>query len=325
MTSDKTFGWLFIGSGSITRRVLKDFPTTAHNYLAAVFSKTFANAQKLVGEFGGVAYNSLEEAFKDKNVKAVYVATPHPFHKEFVIAAINHRLPVLVEKPITMNINDTNEIISLASTSNVYLVDGLWHFHNPVIKLVLSTLQGGAIGSVLTTSVSFCFNAPYDINSRLYAPSLGGGGVLDVGIYAISFAYYVFGQKKPTEIQATATYAPSGTDSTAAITLKFDNEGIARLFCAVSLDEPQDAMIVGTKGSIFVPKFWQPKNAIVRIGGEEKSLTSDHIGEGYNFEFDAAAADILAGRTQNAVVTHKATVEIFEIVDYVLKIISSKK
>jgi predicted dehydrogenase len=198
--SDKTFGWLFIGSGSITVRVLNNFPQTNGQFLAAVYSKTYANAQKLAVKHNAIAYSSLDDALKDKNVKAVYVAVPHPLHKEITLEVLKHKIPLLVEKPLAMNLDDADIILKGAETANTYLKDALWTFHNPVVQKVFKIINSGEIGEIKTANISFSFNTPFDSNSRLYNVELGGGSVLDVGVYAISFAYFVFNQRKPVEV-----------------------------------------------------------------------------------------------------------------------------
>jgi predicted dehydrogenase len=313
-----TFGGCFIGSGSITERVMKDLPQTNGGYPSAVWSRNFENARKFAEKYGAAAYKTAEEAIGAPGVKAVYVATPHPFHRDYTLLALKQGKPVLCEKPLAMNLAEAREMVSTARESGTYLLDGLWTRHNPVIKQVLAWVKDGRIGKVRSLQASFSFYSPFDPVSRLHAPELGGGALLDVGVYVIALARFLF-ESKPVSISAAADFSPLGVDTLCAMQFKYGDGAISRLFGGISASEPQDACIAGEMGHILIPTFWKPKSASLHTKTGTESFESDFSGEGYHFQFDAAAADILAGKKENALVNHHMSLDIMELVDKVME------
>ena len=319
--NEKKFGWCFIGSGGIANRVMEDMPYTTGSYPAAVYSRTYENACKFAEKYGAKPYRRIEEAFNDPLVKAVYIASPHTSHKEHSLLAMQHGLPVLSEKPMAVTAHDAKEVINTAEEKKIYFLDGLWTRFNPVIQQVLDTVKDGKIGQVRSLSASFCIYKDFDPKARHYDPALAGGSLLDIGIYTILFACLVFGES-PVEVSAVADYAPNGVENLISMTLRYRNGAIARLFSGFSNNEPQDACISGTGGYIHVPYLWKPKTACLHLLDttevkEDLIIKSDFPGHGYQFIFDAAMNDILANRTENALVTHALSLQVMTIIDEV--------
>ncbi len=310
---DRRFGWCFIGSGGITRRVMRDMGRTDGGYLAAVYSKTFENAKKLADEYGAKAYRAAAEAMDDPAVKAVYVATLHPSHKEYAMLALKKGLPVLCEKPIAMDLQDTNEIIACAKAEGAYLMDGMWTRHNPAVRKAMEWVKEGRIGRVRSLTAAFSFNRPFDASHRLFGKELGGGALLDVGIYVIAIARFLM-DGQPQKISALADFAPNGVDNLCAMNFQYQDGAVARLFCGLSVDEPQDAVVYGEKGFIRLPHFWAPKFAELTVEGKTECYEPGFEGEGFQFEFDAAMADIRAGRLENELLTHGLTRDLMDTV-----------
>lgn len=312
------FGWCFIGSGSITERVMKDIPQTNGSYPAAVWSHNFKNAQKFAEKYGAVAYKTAEEAIGDPAVKAVYVATPHPFHHDYALLALRQGKPVLCEKPLAMNLAEAQEMVNVARGNGTYLLDGLWTRHNPVIKQVLAWVKEGRIGKVRTLQASFSFYSPFNPNSRLHIPELGGGALLDVGVYVIALARFLFAGS-PVDLTALADFSPLKIDTLCSMQFKYADGAIARLFGGITASEPQDAYIAGEDGHIFIPTFWKPKSAFLHTKNGTETFESGFPGEGYQFQFDAAMTDILTGKKENELVNHRMSLDIMEIIDKVME------
>lgn len=317
-TNKKNFGWCFIGSGSITERVVKDMIHTNGSYPATVYSRSYENTCKFAEKYNALPCRTTEEALNSPSVKAVYVATPHTLHKEHSLLALQHGLPVLCEKPLATTFEDASEMIRVAREKNLYLLDGLWTGHNPVIQQVMSWLKENKIGQIRSLSASFSFYKAFDPTSRLYDPKLGGGALLDVGVYTILLACMVFGEP-PAEISATADYSLSGVDSLCSVTLRYQNGAIARLFSGISANEPHDAYISGSNGYIHIPTFWAPKTARVHSLQDDVTFAPAFDGEGFQFQFDAAVQDIQAGNIENAIITHDLSLQVMSIIDQVRK------
>jgi predicted dehydrogenase len=221
-----------------------------------------------------------------------------------------------------MNLAEAREMVTTAQNSGVYLLDGLWHRHNPVIKKVLSWVKEGWIGKIRSLQASFSFFSAHDPASRLHAPEMGGGALLDVGVYVIALARFLF-ESEPVEISAAADFSPLGVDTLCAMQFKYADGSIARLFGGIGTSEPQDACISGEGGYISIPTFWKPKSAVLHSPGETEIYETDFPGEGFNFEFDAAAADILGGKKENALLTHQMSLDIMGLIDKVMGKIKS--
>ena len=317
------FGWCFIGTGSITERVMKDLTRTDGGYAAAVWSRNPENAKKFAAKYGAVPYKDAEGAILDRNVKAVYVSTVHPAHKTYTVRALKLGRPVLCEKPLAMNRAEAQEMVSTAQENGVYLLDALWTRHNPVIKQALAWVKEGRIGKVRSLAASFSFFHAFNPASRLHSPELGGGALLDVGVYVIAMARFLF-ETAPAAISADADFSPLGVDTLCAMQFQYRDKAIARLFCGVSAEEPQDARIAGEAGHIIIPQFWAPKSAQLYTGGKTETYTPAFPGEGYQFQFDAAQTDILAGKKENALIPHQMSLDIMGLIDSVMAIIRGK-
>ncbi|MDR1540081.1 MAG: Gfo/Idh/MocA family oxidoreductase [Clostridiales bacterium] len=319
--NSKDFGWCFIGSGRITDRVLNDLlPYANGSYPAAVYSKTYENALRFARTHGAKAYASADAAMSDPDVKAVYICTTNPSHKDYAIMALRRGLPVLCEKPAALSLDDARRIIAASKDSDAYFMEGMWTRHNPVIKRVLSWIEEGRIGKVRSLSASFSFWHDYNPNSRLFDPAQGGGALYDVGIYVIALSRFVFNEM-PESVKAFADFAPSGVDSLAAMIFKYPGGGISRLFAGVSADEPDDAVISGEKGYIRIPHFWAPKTSRLVLKkpdgdlGLEEHYTPGFPGEGFQFEFNAVKDDVLAGRKENSLMTRELTLSMAELME----------
>ena len=318
---EKTFGWCFIGSGGIANKVMGDMPYTNGGYSAAVYSRTYTNACKFAEKHGAKPYRSLEEAFEDPFVKAVYVASPNSSHKEHTLLAMQHGMPVLCEKPLAVSLQDANELIRAAGEKKIYLLDGLWTRFNPVIQQVIGMVKDGRVGQVRSLSASFCIYKKYDPQARHYDPALGAGSLLDIGIYPILFACMVF-DGFPVKISAIADYTPNRVEHLISITLQYRCGAIARLFSGFSTNEPQDACIAGTDGYFSIPYLWKAKTArlhLLNSSEDDMILDPGFPGFGYQYMFNAAMDDILSGRTENAVVTHDLSLQVMTIIDQVWK------
>ncbi|MDL2317522.1 Gfo/Idh/MocA family oxidoreductase [Eubacteriales bacterium OttesenSCG-928-A19] len=309
------FGWCFIGSGRIVERVLKDLPYSQGAYVATVYSPNYAHAQAFAQKAGAIACKSLEEAVSHPDVRAVYVGTPHAVHMENTIAALELGKPVLCEKPFALNRRESQAMIDAARASSLYLMEGMWMRFNPAIRKALSWIESGRIGRVLGMRAEFAFRYSDGAPERLVSLSLGGGALLDVGVYTVALSRFVFGAQ-PTALDATATFRPSGVDGQCALTLCYDDSAIARLYASLDVSTPNDAHIYGDKGSIYIPDFALPERAtLIPFSGDPEVYESGKPGEGFQYEFDAVMEDILAGKLENALVSHQYTLDVMETLD----------
>lgn len=318
------FGWCFIGAGNIAERVMQDFTWAKGAYPVSVWSRNFARAQKFAEKYGAVPCKTAEEAMDLPGVQAVYVAAYHPAHKPYTLMALERGKSVLCEKPLALNQKEAGEMIELAKKKNLYLMDGIWTRHNPVIKQALSWVKEGRIGKLRSINASFCYSFPFDPSANIYKPEMGGGALLDVGVYTIALSRFFF-DSLPVNISAAAAFAPSGVDELCSMQFQYADGSIARLFCGTALWETQDAWISGTEGSITLPQFWAPRSAELHTAGGTEIFEGGFEGEGLHFEFDAAAADILAGKKENALLSHTVSLDIMGLIDAVMAKMHAEK
>lgn len=317
--AEKTFGWCFIGAGSIAHRVLADLPRSQGSYIAAVYSRTLARAQEIADLCGAAAYDDLEAALAAPGVKAAYVATPHPAHMPHTLAALKAGLPVLCEKPFAVTADEATVMVDTARAKGQYLMEGMWMRFSPGVRKVMEWLAEGRIGTVQTLAADVGINVDPPID-RITLPELAGGALLDTGVYAVALARFAFG-RKPQRVQALTRRMPSGVDAQTAINLQYEDGATARLFCAVDTVTPQEGIICGTQGIIRIPHFWGPDAVSLTTDAGTEVFEANRQGEGFQYEFDAVAADILAGRTENEWVTHRYTLDVMETMDEVRKCI----
>ncbi|MBO5778832.1 MAG: Gfo/Idh/MocA family oxidoreductase [Clostridia bacterium] len=315
-----TFGWCFIGSGSITRRVMRDLSRYAKlSRLVSVYSPNPAHAEALATEYGAVWCKSAEEAIGYQGVDGVYIATPHTLHLTAAEVALRLGKPVLCEKPLTPNLEQTARLADLAEEKGLYLAEAMWTRYNPVICKVKEWILEGKIGKVHCVEAEFGGRSAYNPASRIFSPALAGGAILDIGVYPISLAQMVYGDEMPRRIAAVGNLTPDGVDGDAGILLHYPCGGIATLFTSVTASTPSMAKICGEEGVILIhAPFWKSRGATLNAHGKQERFTLDEGDyEGFHFEFDGVAKEILAGKTESDKISLSASCRVAAITDEV--------
>ncbi len=255
--------WGIIGAGSIARAFAVGAKTSKTGKLAAVASRDLAKAQKFAAEFGvGKSYGSYDELLADRSIEAVYVCTPHPMHAQWAIAALEARKHVLCEKPFAVNYYETMKMIEVAREKGLMIAEAFMYRCHPQTAKLVELLKAKAIGDVRLIQATFSFQAGFNPTGRLFANELAGGGILDVGTYAVSVSRLVAGVAMgkefadAVEVKGTAQLAPTGVDSWAAGTLKFPGGIIAQVATGVELNQDNAVRIYGSAGRITLPNPW---------------------------------------------------------------------
>lgn len=307
-----SFNWAFIGCGGIAVSVAKQLKDT-DNKIVAAFNRSFEKAEKFTSEFGGTAYRTADEAIADERVQAVYIATPNDTHAKYSRMAMLAGKPVLCEKPFAMNSEETKEILTLAEERGVYAAEAMWTWHNPVSLRVREWIESGRIGEVRAVEASYAFPMLRrgDTTSRLVNRALGGGALVDIGIYPIRYVYELFGLPEKTEASGTIY---NGVDVDEHITMKYPAFE-AKLYVSFKGFKGESMTITGTKGKITVPFFHMAEKAQLKTDKTERFSVQGGLTAAYRNEFDDTAADILAGKTESDLVPHRATRDIMAIMD----------
>jgi predicted dehydrogenase len=243
------------------------------------------------------------------------VATPHPFHRENALQALNAGKPVLCEKPFTLNEAELKEVVDLARNRSLFLMEGMWTRFFPLMYRVRELLSEGAIGEPRIVQADFGFRAGIDPKGRLFDPALGGGSLLDVGVYVCSFSSMVLGE--PGEVTGVATMAETGVDEQAAMTLLHSNGAISLLCSAVRTNTPHVAVINGTEGRITIHSpFWKPETlTLSRAGKADEVIQMPMEGSGFNYEIAEVGRCLRAGKTESEVMPLDESLSIMRTMD----------
>ena len=301
-----------LGPGRIVRRVMKDFHKAQGVELIAVASRSPERAKQAAEEYGAkYAFSSYEEMAGCAEVDLVYIATPHVFHCEQAVLMMEHGKHVIVEKPMAVTEAQAKKMTECAKRNRVFLMEAMWTRFFPAWKKMMELIEGGEIGRVNHLYGVFCSSVEKaDPESRLFAPSLAGGALLDIGVYPLMAATAVFGWE-PRHMQQMHTLTETGVDSRMSVQLQYGNGATAQFMTALDAKGPSDLMIYGSKGCIRMADFWHPSAfEVVCANGEKKEYRFEAENEGFWQEFEAAAKYIRSGALEAKEISHAESVAV---------------
>ncbi len=283
-TATKTINWGIIGLGKIAHKFATDLATIPDAKLYAVASRSLEKANQFGSKYSATnAYGNYDALANDPNIDAVYIATPHSFHKEHAILCLQNKKSVLCEKPFAMNLEEVTEMIAIAKENDTLLMEALWTYFLPHYQYVLDELKKETFGKVLKLEADFGFNPEIDLSSRLFKKSLGGGSLLDIGIYPIFTALSSLGM--PITIEAEATFFDNGADSSCSMIFGYEDSVEAHLKSTLIEDTKTEAIFHCEKGSIKInSQFHEPTTVTLISETEEKTLDFGYNTIGYNYE-----------------------------------------
>ncbi len=290
--STRIFHWGIIGPGKIARKFASDLRSLPNARVHAVASTSEERARDFATEFGAPhAFGSYAELMDCPGLDVVYIATPHALHCENTLMCLEHGLPVLCEKPFAMNLAEARRMVTAAHRNRVFLMEALWTRFIPSMHHALELIAEGAIGEVHTVKSDFGFIMPFDPQSRLFNKALGGGSLLDIGIYPALLNLLIFGKPAPENIQAVATFTASDVDESCAFTFQYPGNKLALSHSTLRANTPVEASIYGSEGTIYMHPRWHhsPQLTISRYTGkEEEKRTLDFPYDGWGYAFEAA-------------------------------------
>ena len=311
--------WGIISTGNIAHSFAKDFKYSTGGNLVAVASRSIHKANDFGQKYSiPRRYSSYEELFLDKDIDAVYIATPHNFHFDNSCDAINNGKAVLCEKPITTNPQHCNTLIELSKSKKIYLMEAMWTFFLPPIRKAIEWVQEGKIGHIKNVTAEFGFRAEFDPQSRLFAPELAGGALLDIGIYPIALCYLVY-QQSPGRIRVNAQKARTGVDHEESMVFSYSNGKEARLHATLLTELPNEAEIIGEKGFIKIPNFFQARECTLSVKNKIVAhFVDDRKSVGYNYEISAVNRDLTTGKIESEIVPLETSLAIQDIIASVM-------
>jgi predicted dehydrogenase len=310
------FNWGVIAPGRIARNFAEAIAVIPQATLYAVASSNLQRAQAFVDEFDGeVALDDYQQLANDPKVDAIYIANPHRFHFDSIKMCLEAGKPVLCEKPLTVNAAQTKQLVALAKTNNVFLMEALWTRFQPAWQQVRAWLNQQKIGEIKLISSSFGFNIPRDEDDRLLNRELAGGCLLDMGVYNVSMSQFVT-QSQPNKIVADGLVGSTGVDERSSVIMNYGSCA-SQFTCNFLANTENSFTIFGTKGHIRVPSmFWVGTQACLSVHGESEIVEDlPFRASGFEYQIEEVMACIAAGKLQSEVMSWQESIDTMQIMD----------
>ncbi len=312
---DKKIKWGIIGLGKISHKFASDLLLVENSELYAVASRDLSKAKLFSEKFKSrTFYGSYKELLNDSNIAIVYIATPNNTHKNLTILALEHKKAVLCEKPFAINKKQVLNMIHASKSNHTFLMEAMWSRFIPAIKKIKRSIDSGEIGELKYINADFSINAHPSIQ-RLYDKELGGGSLLDIGIYPIFLAYFLLGN--PTEISASAHYFKSGADSQLGMIFNYKNAQ-AILFSSFNSNSKRVAKISGTLGEIIIDEPWNETDSYTILKDNDVTAISlPTSGRGYTYEIIECNDCLKKNNIESSLWSHQHSIELISILDRV--------
>ena len=318
----KTYRWGILGAGAIVRRWIRGARQTPGLEIAAIGSRNPAHAAAAAAELGIPRASDYEGIVSDPSIDLCYIAVPHPFHRELAELAMNHGKHVLVEKPAAVTAADWEAMTACARKNGVFLMEAVWTRLFPAMDEVRRLFRPEALGPIRAVSCAFSYYLPAQAaGSRNLRPELGGGGLLDVGVYCLHLCDALFGAA-PEELTGLASINTDGNrfgvDEQAMLLARYPGQALANMSCGVRTAMQDTARIYAADASVELPVFWKPtKLSITRSRGRAQ-VHETHLfpvpqrpglppDEGFHYELEHVQHCLRLGRTESPEVSWAAT------------------
>ena len=311
--------WGILGCGRIARKFASDLQYVQDARLVAVGSRHQSTADAFAAEFPVLySHDNYEALAENSEVDVIYIATPHALHHEHTLMCLERKKAVLCEKALALNSRQVKEMIGMARKENVFFMEALWTKFLPHYEKVMGLITAGELGEIRSMLVNFGFIPQAPVPKRLLDPALGGGTMLDIGIYNVFITLSVLG--RPDEIEATMDPATTGIDEQCAVLFKYRNGALAQLFSSFSSNLSTEADINGSKGRIrLAHRFYEPSTTIEfypgRVDSKQILPFSKESGTGYQYEARHVGECLQKGLTESPVMTHGDSLLLMETLD----------
>ncbi|NHZ34340.1 Gfo/Idh/MocA family protein [Massilia rubra] len=276
--------WGILGTGKIARAFATALRDTPGALLAGVASRSLESAQAFGAEFGALAsYGSYQALADAADIDVVYIGTPHPMHVDNAVMALNGGKGVLCEKPFTMNLGEAEHIVALAREKKLFLMEAMWTRFMPALAEVRRIIASGEIGTVHQVTADFGFAGTQDPLHRLNDPALGGGGLLDLGIYPLSIAAALLGPV--AEVRAMALMGETGVDIQTGFTMRHEGGGMSVCSCSLRARTPAELTVSGSLGQVRMnTMFHRAQSVTVTTADGARTIDTPYLGNGYVHE-----------------------------------------
>ncbi len=308
--------WGILGTGTIARKFAEGLRVVPGAELVAVGSRARATADTFGRAFDVPHRHDTYEALAaDPDVDVVYVATPHTLHRDNTLLCLDEGKPVLCEKPFAINTDQASEMVSAARERGLFLMEAMWNRYNPVVLEAERLLQDGAIGEVRMLVADLGLGAPFDPRNRLFDIELGGGALLDLGVYPVAMAFLAFGA--PDRVATLAHLGSTGVDERAGIVFSYEDGRLAVLNTSLMEKTPSDAVFFGAGGSLRLhgPIYCPTAITLARAGEKERRIEPAVEGNVYNYEAVEVMRCLRVGELESPAMTLEESLAIMRTLD----------
>jgi len=311
--------WGIIGLGKIANKFAADLQLSNNAVLYAVASRNSEKAKNFSEKYNATKfYDSYEALAEDSEIDVIYIATPNAFHFENTMMCLQNGKGVLCEKPMGINSTEVETMIQEAQSRNLFLMEGIWTRFIPATNKLLEILASKTIGDIVFIRADFGFKADTNPKGRLYNKKLGGGSLLDIGIYPIYLSLLTLGI--PIDVKAMARMTDTDVDSYCAILFDYENGAKAVLDSTFEVDTSTEAYIYGTKGSLQLhSRFHHSEKITITQDGEKDVLGIPYSGNGYIHEIEEVNKCLLNREIESSKLPLKITANLMKLIDSVKK------
>ena len=312
--------WGIIAPGRIAHKFASDFSLFHNHSITSVASTNIERARVFADKYKlSSFYGDYREMLTKEKLDIVYIASPHSFHFEQAIMCLDLGISVLCEKPVTIHSGQLKQLLTLAAEKGLFFMEALWTVFLPTYTQIFEKINNGDIGSIIGVKADFGFHMPFDPESRLFNPFLGGGSLLDIGIYPLLLATLCLGY--PDEIKALASLTELKVDDEMIAILNYNKRGLAQIQSTIRANTTTEAFIFGDNGSIWVPNRWidSQKFHLLKSDGQEELIHSPWDGFGYQFQISAVEKCLAQGLSECPLVPHSLSIQLMNQMDEIRK------
>jgi predicted dehydrogenase len=317
MDSTAPVRWGILATGGIARNFTEDLALLPDAEVVAVASRSAGTAEAFAQRYGiARAHGSWQALAEDPDVDVVYVATPHNAHHAAAKLCLEAGKAVLCEKPLTLDAPTTADLIETARARGVFLMEAMWTRTNPAVRRIVDLVAKGAIGELVHVQADFGVPGPFPVGHRMRALELGGGALLDLGVYPVTFAHVFLG--RPSSVAAWASLTPEGSDQNTGVLLGHDSGAVATLHCGFVGETSQRATITGTDGRIEVARAFYRPDSFTVVDGRNSTVEEVTVairGNGMGYEAEEVHRCLRAGLTESPLIPLSDTLEIMRTLD----------
>ena len=317
--TEQSVRWGILATGGIAAAFTADLVDLPDAEVVAVASRSEASAKVFAERFGiERAYGEWGALAEDADIDVVYVATPHSAHRAAAGLCLSAGRNVLCEKAFTLNVREAEELVGLAKDGGRFLMEAMWMYCNPLVRRLKALVDDGAIGEVRTVQADFGLAGPFPPSHRLRDPAQGGGALLDLGVYPVSFAHLLLGE--PSDVTAKAVLSEEGVDLQTGALLSWDSGALASLHCSLTGGTATIASVTGSLGRIDIPNgFFHPDRFVLHRDGRDPEEFAADPADGPRNSLKHEAREVMralrAGETESPLVPLEGTLAVMRTLD----------